>query len=169
MSLEKLVAEKKWKTMSLNKKLMSIWAYVILRVSYRFDDGEAWQYPTTTYYRRFGDCEDTTVLFVILCRLANVPADSVFNACGYYYSSTGKFGHSYPIAKMEDGKWYVFETTLTSVPTHPKSFKDNETYGAEWGVANWLYQGKIIESTGGWIYSTGTYSDTTTSNKWSTT
>ncbi len=90
-------------------------------------------------------CEDGTILFVTLARIAGVPADKVFNALGWFYSADGrsKFGHSFPIAQMTDGKWYIFESTLDVVPKFPKLFKGSN-YDAAWGVHNWKYDGQII-------------------------
>ncbi len=89
-------------------------------------------------------CEDGTILFVTLSRIAGVPADKVFNALGNVYTKTGKvaFGHSWPIAQMSDGKWYIFESTLDFVPSKPMPFIGS-LYSAEWGVHNWKYDGII--------------------------
>ena len=140
--LEDLVESEGWRTLSLNNRLKQIWYFVTTKLKYVYDYGDAWQFPATTYYRKWGDCEDGTVLFVILCKLAGVPCDRVFNACGYFKDSNTKFGHSYPVAQMEDDLWYVFETTINNKPAHPKRWKDSPYY-ADWGVANQTYQGKI--------------------------
>ena len=87
------------------------------------------------------NCEDGTCLFVTLCRIAHVPADSVFNATGWYRDGTNAYGHSYPIVKMEDGNWYIMETTIDFVPNAPKLFKGSN-YDASWGYANWKITGK---------------------------
>jgi len=137
-SLEKLVEQKGLRSMSLNKKLNTIWTHVILHSKYRYDQSESWEYPTTTHYRKFGDCEDTTIYFITLCRLAGVPADRVFNAVG----KMGSIGHSFPVVKMEDDKWYIMETTLSTPPKGAMLFKDSE-YRAGHGLYNWKFQGKI--------------------------
>lgn len=132
-----------WKDLSLNAKLLAIWKFVGDALQYRYDVSEDWQFPITTYYSKFGDCEDGTILFVELCRLAGISADSVFNVCGWFYkTTTEKFGHSYPIAKMEDGQWYIFETTVHPAPTVPKLFRGSN-YTGEWGLANWFMYGRI--------------------------
>jgi len=142
-SLVKLVKDMKWRELEHDKKLRSIWIYIITNYHYAFDESENWQYPVTTFFRREGDCEDTTTLFVTLCKIAGVPADKVFNATGWFYPKTGgRIGHSFPIAQMSDGKWYVFESTLTSIPMNPKLFKGSE-YDASWGVSNWKFAGRI--------------------------
>lgn len=136
-SLEELVNQKKWRELPLNQKFMEIWKHVTNHLNYRYDQLESWEYPTTTHYRRYGDCEDGTIYFVTLCRLANVPADRVFNAVGKMSS----IGHSWPIVKMEDDKWYIMESTL-NYTTHPKPFKGSD-YKAVWGVYNWKFSGGI--------------------------
>jgi transglutaminase-like putative cysteine protease len=133
----------KWKTLPLNQKLMKIWGFVIDALTYRYDVNENWQFPIVTYYMKLGDCEDGTILFVTLCHLAGIKADKVFNACGWFTQGTNKYGHSFPIAQMEDGKWYIFETTIDNHPSVPMLFYGSN-YDASWGVCNWTYYGKII-------------------------
>ena len=132
----------KWRDLSLDQKLWEIWKFVIVRLTYKYDKNENWLPPIISYVRKFGDCEDGTILFVTLARLAHVPADSIFNGCGWYTDSSGnKFGHSFPIAKMLDDKWYIFETTIDNIPTSPKLFKGSN-YDGSWGMANWKFAGK---------------------------
>jgi len=136
-----LIAEK-WKGLPLNQKLMNIWHFVIDALKYRYDVKEDWQFPIVTYYMKFGDCEDGSILFVELARLAGISPERVFNACGWFTQDANKFGHSFPIAQMEDGKWYVFESTLDYKPDQLMLFKGSN-YDASWGVANWALFGKI--------------------------
>ena len=143
-SLIRLAASHGWENMSHDEKLMSIWRYVIKRIKYRYDASENWQEPNITNDLRYGDCEDGTILFVTLARIAKVPADKIFNALGWFATRTGKFGHSFPIAQMSDGFWYVFETTIDTVPSKPIRFHGSN-YGANWGVHNWKYDGTIKE------------------------
>jgi len=133
-----------WETKSHDQKLVDIWRFVIKQVTYVFDKVESWQFPVETLARARGDCEDSTILFVALARAAGIPEDSVFNACGWWNMNDQKIGHSWPIAKMEDGKWYIFESTLDvePKPTIPKLFKGSP-YKAEWGLANWVFSGAI--------------------------
>jgi len=140
-SLEKLVEQKKLLSMPLNKKFNTIWTHVIHHLRYRYDQSDSWEYPTTTHYRKYGDCEDGTVYFLTLCRLAKIPADRVFNALG----KMGDIGHSFPIVKMEDDKWYIMETTLNSDPDYPMLFKGSK-YRAIWGVWNWRFGGGITNA-----------------------
>jgi len=95
------------------------------------------------------NCEDGTILFLTLARISGIKADSIFNACGWFYTNDGrKFGHSFPIAKMSDGKWYVFETTLDFIPSKPMLFKGSN-YSADWGVHNWKFGGMIKNKVNG--------------------
>jgi hypothetical protein len=130
-----------WRDLPLNDKLEAIWKYVIYLITYQFDKSDNWQEPIVTVVKKKGDCEDGTILFVTLCRLAHVPADKVFNACGWYKDGSNQYGHSFPIAMRDDGKWYIFETTLNSFPTQYKEFKGSN-YTGEWGYANWKFAGK---------------------------
>jgi len=143
-SLEKLVEQKKWKGLPLDRRFNAIWDYVCRRVKYTFDNKEAWNFPIATYWRKRGDCEDSTILFVTLCRLSDIPSDRVFNALGWFKKGKDEFGHSWAICKMSDDEWYIFETTLIVAGT-PKKFKGNNNYFADWGVANWEHFGGIYE------------------------
>jgi hypothetical protein len=131
------------KNKTLDEKLMWIWYWVIDALTYMYDVNEDWQFPIVTYFKEKGDCEDGTILFVEMCKQASIKADYVFNCCGWYHQGADKFGHSFPIAKMEDGKFYIFETTLDAKPAAPKLFKGSN-YDASWGLCNWKFKGKII-------------------------
>jgi hypothetical protein len=123
----------------------NIWKFVITRCEYRYDLDESWEFAVVTFFRMMGDCEDTTILFTVLCRLCGIPADKIFNAVGWYRTGDGQnVGHSYPIVLLSDGKWYIMETTLTnwSDSYNAKLFKGSQ-YTADWGVANWIHAGKI--------------------------
>jgi len=142
-TLENIVEQKKWRELPLNQKFNAIWDFVCRRVSYTYDNKEAWNFPQTTYWREKGDCEDSTILFVTLCRLAGVPSDRVFNALGWFKKGREEYGHSWAICKLDNDEWYIFETTLVTRGT-PKKFKGDDNYFADWGVANWSIQGEII-------------------------
>lgn len=141
-TLEKWIINNGIHKMTHDEKLRAIWKFVIEAITYKFDKAENWQFPAETYYRKYGDCEDGTILFVVLCRAAGIKPDKVFNACGWVKTSNGQFGHSYPIAQMSDGFYYIFETTIDYVPTQPMRFKGSN-YDSSWGVANWLFSGGI--------------------------
>jgi len=141
--LKQIVKQNKWKEMTLDKKLHEIWKYVIFRIKYRYDKNESWHYPATTYYRKYGDCEDGTILFVVLARLSGIPANKIFNALGWFDDKVNpRFGHSWAIAEMEDGEWYCFETTIDFYPKFPKRF-EGSYYTADWGVSNDIFEGLI--------------------------
>jgi transglutaminase-like putative cysteine protease len=135
---------KQWRDLPLNQKLENIWKFVIYSLVYQYDKAENWQPPIVTVIKKTGDCEDGTILFVTLCRRAHVPADSVFNACGWYKTGGQQYGHSFPIAKREDGKWYIFETTIDAFPNRYMEFKGSN-YDGTWGYANWKFAGKGAE------------------------
>lgn len=138
-SLEKIVREKGWKALSHDAKLIAIWKYVIHALAYRYDQNENWQFPQITVRRRLGDCEDSTILFVTLCKVAEIPADKVFNCVGDYKG----IYHSFPIAQLDNGKWYIFETTFNNYPEGgPKLFEGSE-YDAKSGCCNWKFAGSI--------------------------
>ena len=141
--LRDIVDSNGWKTLPLDQRFVAIWKFTIDALVYSYDKPENWQFPIVTLLRRKGDCEDGTILFVTLCMLADIPADCVFNALGWFKDSSGnKFGHSYPIGKMSDGKWYIFETTIDFYPSKPLLFKGSN-YDASWGCQNWAYFGAI--------------------------
>jgi predicted transglutaminase-like cysteine proteinase len=145
-SLENVIKDHNWRTITnIDELLWQIWSYVTDRVTYAYDQDEGWEYPTTTYYRMKGDCEDSTILFVTICRMCGIKSDGIFNVTGWWKMSDGSLvGHSFPIAKKQDGKWYVYETTLPSINAsyQPKLFKGSN-YSANWGMANWNYSGGI--------------------------
>ena len=124
--------------LDFDKQIKSIWAKVISWVTYRYDEDEEWLFPQETLRLCKGDCEDGTILFVSMCRAAGIPSDRVFNVCGKY----NDIGHSFPIVQMSDGKWYVFETTLDSIPSSPKLFLGS-SYNGNLGCANWQHVGRL--------------------------
>ena len=129
---------------SRDQVLTNIWKFVIDSAWYTYDKVESWQFPQETIARKKGDCEDTTILFVALCRQAGIPPTDVFNALGWLKVDGKDIGHSWPIAKGEDGNWYIYESTLETypLPTRPMLFKGSP-YRAEWGFHNWAYAGSL--------------------------
>ena len=147
-SLIDIVKKTVWHNLKHDEKLLAIWGWVIMAINYEFDNDEDWRFAPETLQLKFGDCEDGTILFISLCRLVGISADSIFNACGWFTQPNGsRFGHSYPIAKMSDGKWYVFETTIDFIPKAPKRFLGSN-YTADWGVSNWVHVGGIKNGNG---------------------
>ena len=142
-TLVDIVLNNGWLQMEYHRKLKEIWSFVILNLSYQYDRYEDWRYPVVTLNYGKGDCEDCSILFVTLCRIAGIPASKVFNACGYYYTSRGeKIGHSFPIVQHDDGKWYVYETTLNVVPEKPVRLLGSP-YSIDFGAHNWKFSGKV--------------------------
>lgn len=135
--LKKLVKEAV-KNMTLDQKLTWVWYQVIDRLTYMYDVTEDWQPPIISWYKRQADCEDGTILFIEMCKLAGIKPDNPFNRCGWYDK---KYGHSYPTAVMLDGKTYIFETTIDYHPSAPILFEGSK-YDDSWGVCNWHYMGK---------------------------
>ena len=137
----KLVKNKGWGALPFEEKLLAIWKYVAEEYRYVHDKEENWQPPLTTFVRTKGDCEDTTILFVTLCRAAGVPANRVFNACGTW---VGIGGHSFPVVKRDDGNWWVYETTINGLPSNKQPMRWlNSPYQGEFGLANWKFQGRL--------------------------
>jgi len=141
-SLRKVAAG--WRDLTLDEKLWEIWKYVIVKVNYKHDIRENWIPGAITVARGWGDCDDSTILFITLARIAHVPSDRVFNATGWYDDGTTKYGHSFPIVKLSDDKWYVMESTLQTIPGSPKLFKGSN-YDCSWGVSNSVYFGKLFK------------------------
>jgi hypothetical protein len=120
----------------------AIWKYVIDNIDYELDEGEDWRFSAITDTYGEGDCEDTTILFIDLAHEAGFKANEVFNATGYFTQKDGtRFGHSFPILNCGDG-WYVYETTIDSLPGAPMLFLGSN-YTANWGLCNWKYGGFI--------------------------
>jgi len=138
-TIRKLVEQQKWLQIAdRDKRLMKIWDFVIRNLKYVYDYIENWQFPIESISRKKADCEDGTILFVTLCRASGI--GDVFNVCGMV---DNKYGHSYPIAKMSDGKWYIFETTLDRTPKKPMEFFNQSHYDARWGMHNWKHEGVL--------------------------
>jgi len=105
--------------------------------------GENWKPAHITWDDKAGDCEDSTILWVCFCAIANIPADEVFNATGYYNQMGKEVGHSWGVAKFKDNNWYVIETTAKKTPV--------KLIGSDYriplgnimnGLSNWSISGK---------------------------
>jgi hypothetical protein len=111
-------------------------------MTYNYDDGEDWRFSAISAAYGKGDCEDGTILFLDLAREAGFKPTEIFNATGWVTNKNGeKFGHSFPILNCGDG-WYIYETTLSSLPTSTMKFLGSK-YDCSWGLANWLWDGKL--------------------------
>ena len=137
--LQQLVLDSGWLNLStVEEKLSQILKWVILNHSYQADLGEDWRPAQETFYYKRGDCEDSTILWVTLCRLAGVPADRVFNAIG----SFNGMGHSFGVGTHDDGRLYLYETTLSTPPSSIKAFDGNGPYAIDC-LVNWKYVGVL--------------------------
>jgi transglutaminase-like putative cysteine protease len=106
------------------------------------NSGENWRFPIETFYGKIGDCEDTTSLWVTACHICGLPADRVFNATGEYKLANGMIGHSFGLAKMDSGDWYVIETTSTIPKQKLLGSKEYFIRGFLNGLSNWEMSGK---------------------------
>jgi hypothetical protein len=136
---------------TFDEKVVKLRDVIKNRVTYKHDvnksgtsTGENWRLPTDTFYGKIGDCEDTTILWVTACHICGIPADRVFNGTGHYKHPTGWIGHSFGLAKFDDGNWRVRETTSKR---QPLLFKNNKEYKITAnnilnGLSNWAMSGK---------------------------
>ena len=137
--LQQLVLDSGWLDLStVEEKLSTILKWVILNHAYQSDLGEDWRNAQETFYYKRGDCEDSTILWVTLCRLAGVPADRVFNAIGSFNGS----GHSFGIGVHDGNRLFLYETTLTSPPSSTKAYEGNGPYDID-SLSNWKYAGVL--------------------------
>lgn len=86
--------------------------WVCRNIDYRRDIGEWWSSPAETIDRGFGDCEDSTFVFVSLARNFN---PNIWAVLGSYHG----YGHSWA---SENG--FIYETTYTQAQPVP----DPENY-----------------------------------------
>jgi transglutaminase-like putative cysteine protease len=105
--------------------------------------GENWKPAHITWDDKAGDCEDSTILWVCFCAIANIPADEVFNATGFYNQFGEEVGHSWGVTKFKDNNWYVIETTAKKTPVKLL----NSDYRIPLnnimnGLSNWAISGK---------------------------
>jgi hypothetical protein len=108
--------------------------------------GENWRTPVETYYGGLGDCEDTTILWVTACNICDISPERVFNATGYLDQFNKKIGHSFGLAKFDDGKWYVIETTSKRKPHKFKGSKYTIPRKSILnGLTNWEFSGESKE------------------------
>lgn len=149
--------QKKWvyendiKNLSKHQKLMAIWKWVTDAKNryYEYDYNDNWQLAIQTYYRKKGDCEDSSILFVTFARVAGIRPDEIFLSVG-----DSQWGyHAYPIIYYSDEEakefggnagWYIFESTLSGYcPPKP-----SQLLGAKYwvdSIANWKFAG-IVKS-----------------------
>lgn len=143
--IQKTATDRKWRELPFESRVKAIWDFVIDWLDYQYDIYEDWSPSFFSYYRKWGDCEDSSLFFVDLCRAAGIRIDRIFLSCGWYTDSNGnRFGHAFPIVKLDDGKWYIYETTISSRAPSPKLFKGSN-YDCSWGLMNEKWYGKLKE------------------------
>jgi len=102
---------------TFDEKAIKLRDIVVDIVDYKLDVGpdgkqsENWRTPLETYYSGIGDCDDSTILWVTACNMCGLPKDRYFNATGIYNKLGKDVGHSFGIARFDDGTWRVIETT----------------------------------------------------------
>lgn len=147
----RIVTNKKWRNLTRYQKIMAVWTFICdpNTKQYLADMGDNWQLALITLIRKLGDCEDTSILLVTICRLLGILGSEVFLAVG-----PTTFGyHAYPIAWLypDDVKefnatgsagWYIFESTLSGIPTKPKALLGSN-YWIDGGLMNWEHVGSI--------------------------
>jgi len=148
--LNKSIRSQDLKKLNKYQKLMKIWEFTINALTYKWDTRDNHQLHPITILRKFGDCEDGTILFIDACRACGISATDAFNHVG-----NTSFGyHSYPTVFLDDadikgtpceqtGKgFYIYETTLDFVPSAPKKLNGSQ-YWSEGGIQNWAFFGSI--------------------------
>jgi hypothetical protein len=108
-------------------------------VSSKGNPSENWRLPPETFYGQIGDCEDNTILWIAACKMCGLPADRVFNATGYVKWLGKEAGHSWGVAKFDDGNWYVVDSTSNRVVKFLGS--DYSIKGFIRGISNWKFSG----------------------------
>jgi transglutaminase-like putative cysteine protease len=130
---------------TFDEKVVALRNDILRRTTYKNDvakngnKSENWRLPTETYYGKIGDCDDFCILWVTACKICELPADRVFNATGYVTWLGKEAGHSYGIAKFDDGEWYVVDSTSTKVMKLKGS--DYKINGLIRGISNWKFSG----------------------------
>ena len=100
------------------EELIALWSEVVTRCRYSKDFSEtagkkdSWQTPPDTYSLRHGDCEDTSLL------LADWLIARGFNTRVVIGKAPGKGEHAWCVTEL-DGRQYLLETTLESIPESP--------------------------------------------------
>ncbi|MCP4847556.1 MAG: transglutaminase domain-containing protein [Verrucomicrobiaceae bacterium] len=99
-------------------ELTALWSEVVTRCRYSKDFSgisekkDSWQTPPDTYSLRNGDCEDTSLL------LADWLIARGFTTRVVIGKAPGKDEHAWCVTEL-DGKQYLLETTLESIPAIP--------------------------------------------------
>ncbi len=99
-----------------------IWDYVARSVEYITDKKacgleDFWLFPEETLMLRKGDCEDSSILLAALMLASGISEHCVRVILGKVVSADGSYGHAWVAYQGEDGRWYLLESTLDSVPS----------------------------------------------------
>jgi len=139
---------------TIDEKFIKLKEMVQQRTKYEHDlnklgtgIGENWHLPTTTFYSQQGDCDSKTILWVTACHICGLPADRFFNGTGYYKHPNGWIGHSFGLAKFDDGDWRVLELTSARAPLKFKNNKEYKISGFLNGLSNAKMAGKAKKET----------------------
>jgi hypothetical protein len=138
---------------TFDEKVVKLRNAVVDRVKYESDLGvnnstgnvflgENWHLPISSFYGQVGDCDSHTILWVTACNICGIPADRLFNATGYYKPFNNDIGHSFGVAKFDDGNWYIIECTAKKTPVKfiGSDYKiKNDILN---GLSNWAMSGK---------------------------
>ncbi len=89
----------------------------------------------------YGDCEDSSILAVALLRLLNVESYEILGMV--YQNSKLLGGHGYLIAKLDDGKWHLIESTLDVPPKYPDGYPIIDPDSNTYKCGNLTYVGMI--------------------------
>ncbi len=85
------------------------------------------------------DCEGSSIYIAGMLRILNVECYEVF---GEVYRSDKRLGgHGWLIAKLEDNKWHLIESTLDTPPEYPDGYPVIDVDGNDWTVGNLRYHG----------------------------
>lgn len=111
------------KNMNL-RTIFSVWSQFIQYTADAKNEGynEFWQMPEETAALGIGDCEDSSILRVSLCRCIGIYNTAV--ALGFYKGA----GHAFPVM-LKNGKLYILEATSNNYYELPvEQTKDYEIH-----------------------------------------
>lgn len=99
--------------------ILNTWNYIIEEYEYVSDPHNVkytdfLQFPFETLHLKCGDCEDTTFLFVSLCRANGISEKNIFACIGGIFDSGEYSGHSFGLY-VNNGREYIIETTLKNM------------------------------------------------------
>ena len=116
-------------------KFKRILSYVQFNFRYNTDQNkfgrvENWEPIDNIILSRSGDCETLSMLVVMMCRRAGIPADKILMALGKW----GDIGHGWVI--FYDDEWYIGESTARK---SPMKWSEHPEYKCIWGAGNDIF------------------------------